>query len=65
MGKWLLSVLLVVLVCGVVAPHLSRRLRLGDLPGDVVLRVRGRRYSFPFTSTLIFSLLAYLLIRLF
>ncbi len=64
MGKWLLSVLIVVLVCGVVAPHLSSRLRVGALPGDVVVKLRGRRYSFPFASTLILSLLAYLLLRL-
>ena len=64
MGKWLLSVLIVVLVCGVVAPHLSSRLRMGSLPGDVVVKLRGRRYSFPFASTLILSLLAYLLLRL-
>ena len=64
MGKWLLSVALLVLVVGVVAPHISARLRLGSLPGDVTLRLRGRRYSFPFTSTIILSLLAYLLLRL-
>jgi len=65
MGKWLIAVVLVVLVCGVLAPHLSSRLRLGSLPGDLTVRLRGRRYVFPFTSTLILSLLAYLLLRLF
>lgn len=62
MLKWLLTVVAVVVVWGLLAPHL--KLRAGALPGDVALRFRGRRYLFPFTTTLILSLLASLLIRL-
>lgn len=64
MGKWLLALVLVVLICGIAAPHLFRRLRIGALPGDFTVRWRGRQYCFPFTSTFVLSLLAYLLLRL-
>jgi hypothetical protein len=61
--KWALALCLVVLVLGLLKPGLASRLRLGRLPGDVRFRLRGREYSFPFTSTLLISLLAMLLFR--
>ncbi len=65
MLKWALSLFLVVLLIGLFQPKLAARLRLGRLPGDVHFRLRGRDYTFPFTTTLLFSLLATLLFRLF
>lgn len=63
MMKWALALFLVVLLLGLLQPGLASRLRLGRLPGDVRFRLRGRDYLFPFTSTLLLSLLATLLLR--
>lgn len=57
MLKWLLTIAVVVIVLGVVAPGLRRREGLGRLPGDVSLRWRGRDYFFRFASTIVVSLL--------
>ncbi len=64
MLKWILTLAVAVFIWGVCAPHLARVWRLGRLPGDVVFRFRGRSYAFPFTSTLVLSLLIYLVARL-
>lgn len=61
--KWAITLLLVVLLLGLLQPGLASRLRLGRLPGDLQFRLRGRDYLFPFTSTLLLSLLATLLFR--
>jgi hypothetical protein len=63
MLKWALALGLVVLLLGLLQPRLASRLRLGRLPGDLHFRLRGREYLFPFTSTLLLSLLATLLFR--
>ncbi len=61
--KWLLTIVLVVAVIGGLQPLLARHLRLGRLPGDVTLQRGGRRWVLPFTSTVLMSLLAWLLLR--
>lgn len=61
MGKWLLTLLLTVVVVGIALPGLQARSRL---PGDVSINFKGRRYSFPFMSVLLLSLLAWALFRL-
>lgn len=63
MFKWLLTLFLVVAVIGICQPVLARRLRLGQLPGDLAFRFRGRPYLFPFATTLLLSALAWLLMR--
>lgn len=63
MLKWVLVVVVLVLVTGLFRPVLSRSLRLGRLPGDVHVRFRGRAYHFPFTSTVLLSLLAWAIVR--
>lgn len=65
MLKWLIAVVLAVLVLGILQPRLAAWLRLGRLPGDMRLRIRGREYAFPFASTLLLSLLLAALVRLF
>lgn len=62
--KWLLTLILAVVLLGLCAPALVRRFRLGRLPGDVVWRRGGREYVFPFTSTVLLSLLVAALSRL-
>lgn len=64
LAKWLLALAVTVVVAGVAAPRLMRWLRLGRLPGDVTLRLRGREYHLPFATTLVLSLLATALFRL-
>lgn len=63
MLKWLLVLAVTVVVAAVFMPRLTRWLRLARLPGDVSLRVRGRDYYLPFTSTILLSLLFALLMR--
>ncbi|MBA4741153.1 MAG: DUF2905 domain-containing protein [Azoarcus sp.] len=62
MLKWLIVILVIVLVTGMFRATLSRHLRLGRLPGDVHFNFRGRAYHFPFTSTLLLSAVAMLLL---
>lgn len=63
MLKWLLVVALLVLVTGLIRPGAARRLGLGRLPGDLAFRFRGREYHFPFATTALLSLLAWLILR--
>lgn len=63
MLKWLVVIVLIVLVTGLFRPGLARTLRLGHLPGDLHFRVRGRTFHFPFTTTILMSLVAWALLR--
>lgn len=65
MFKWLLVVALIVLVTGLMSPGVAQRLRFGRLPGDLRFKVRGREFHFPFTTTILLSLAAWALIRVF
>ena len=56
MVKWLVTVLLVLVVFAVVA----QRFGAWRLPGDFSVPVRGRIYYIPLASTLVFSLLVWL-----
>lgn len=64
MLKWIIALALATLVTGILHPELARRLPLGRLPGDVAVTIRQRTYHFPFTTTLLLSLLLSLLLRL-
>jgi len=61
--KWLLTLFVALLVLSAVAPGLNRA-GLGRLPGDLRIPLRGRIYYVPFTSTVVLSLLLYLLSRI-
>lgn len=63
MLKWFVVILLVVLLSGFLRPRAFGGFRLGRLPGDLSFRLRGRDYHFPLTSTVLLSLLAWLLLR--
>lgn len=63
MLKWFVVIVLVVVVTGLIQPGLAQRLRLGHLPGDVVLRLRGRNCRFPFATTLLLSAIAWMLLQ--
>ena len=64
MLKWILTLVIAIFLLGIVAPHLARFIRFGKLPGDMAVHFRGRTYSFPFASVIIFSLLLWLLSHL-
>lgn len=64
MLKWLIVLVAAVLLVGLLQPRLARLLRLGRLPGDLRLRLRGKDYVFPFASAVLLSLVAGLIGRL-
>jgi hypothetical protein len=61
--KWLLSLFVALAVLTAISPLLVR-LGLGRLPGDMKMRLKGRDYYLPFTTTLLLSLVLTLLARL-
>ena len=63
MLKWLLTLAIALVVLTALSPWLAKR-GLGRLPGDVVVRYKGRLYYLPFTTTLLLSLALTLLVRL-
>jgi hypothetical protein len=63
MLKWLIALFVTVSIASVVMPRLTTWLKLGRLPGDVHFRWRNRVYDLPFTSALLLSLLAGLILR--
>jgi hypothetical protein len=62
MVKWLVTLFLALVILSAATP-LLRRFRLGRLPGDFQVPVRGRVYYIPFGSTLLLSLLVWLVGR--
>ena len=58
--KWLLTVLIVLVVFSVAA----QRLRTWRIPGDFTIPMRGRMYYIPVGSTLLFSLLVWLVSKI-
>jgi hypothetical protein len=63
MIKWLLTILLSLAVLAAATPWLQR-LGVGRLPGDLKFSVRGREVFVPFTSTVLFCLVAWAIGRL-
>jgi len=63
MIKWLLTILIALAVLAAATPWLAR-LGVGRLPGDLRFSVRGRAYSIPLASTVLFCLLALLIGKL-
>ncbi|MBA2414151.1 MAG: DUF2905 domain-containing protein [Pseudomonadota bacterium] len=61
--KWLLTTFIALLVLTALQPWLSK-FGIGRLPGDLRFTRNGRHYVFPFTSTIILSLLLMLIVRL-
>ena len=57
--KWLVTVVVVLVVLSV----LAQRYRAWRVPGDFNVPVRGRMYYIPLGSTLLFSLLVWLIAK--
>lgn len=61
--KWLLTTFIALLVLTALQPWLAK-FGIGRLPGDVRFTRKGREYVFPFTSTVVLSLLLMILVQL-
>ncbi len=64
MLKWILTLVVAIFLLGIVSPHIARFIRFGQLPGDMKFRFRGRLYSIPLTTTLLMSLMLWLITRI-
>jgi hypothetical protein len=64
MLKWILTLVLAIFLLGIISPHLARFIRFGRLPGDMIVRFRGRTYAFPVASVLLCSFLLWLVARI-
>jgi hypothetical protein len=64
MLKWLLTITIVVILLGLLTPRLRQGPAARRLPGDIAVRWRGRDYFFPFTTTILLSLLFFAISRL-
>lgn len=64
MLKWIVTLVVAIFLLGMIGPHLARFIRFGRLPGDFVVRFRGRDYTFPVTTTILLSGLLWLLSRI-
>ena len=61
--KWLITTFVALVVLTALQPWLAK-LGIGRLPGDVRFKRNGREYVFPFTSTIVLSLLLMLIAQL-
>ena len=57
MFRWMLVIFLALVLISWVAPWLQK-IGFGKLPGDFRFKLFGRDWFLPFTSTVIFSLIA-------
>jgi hypothetical protein len=62
MFRWLIIIFLVLLVFSSALPWLEK-LGIGRIPGDVRFRLFGREIFLPFASTILISVVAFLLSR--
>lgn len=63
MGRWLVTVGVLLVVVGLAWPWLSK-LPLGRLPGDIVVEREHSRFYFPWVSCLVVSAVASLVLWL-
>jgi hypothetical protein len=61
--RWLLTLFIALAVLTALQPWL-RKLGIGRLPGDLSFRIGGREYSFPFASTVLMTVLLFLVGKL-
>lgn len=57
MIRWVLTIFLALIVFSATLPWLEK-LGIGRLPGDVRFTLFGRKFSLPFASTLLLSMIA-------
>jgi Protein of unknown function (DUF2905) len=61
MLKWVLASILLMLF--LVRTPVAKKLRLGDLPGDVRIQIKRFKLHLPFTSTLLVAVMLFFLSR--
>ncbi|MBB1631254.1 MULTISPECIES: DUF2905 domain-containing protein [Cupriavidus] len=64
MLRWTLTIFLAVIVLSAALPWLQK-LGLGRLPGDLRFRLFGREFVLPFASTVLLSMVALVIGKLF
>jgi hypothetical protein len=64
MFRWLIIIFLVLLVFSSALPWLEK-LGIGRMPGDVRFRLFGREIFLPFASTILISVVVFLIGRFF
>lgn len=64
MFRWFLVIFLAVIVLSAALPWLEK-LGIGKLPGDIRFRLFGKTVFLPFASTMLLSLIVFLVVRLF
>ena len=62
MFRWLLTIFLVLVVFGSLLPWLEK-LGVGRLPGDLRFSIFGKTFFLPFASTILLSLVVFLIAR--
>lgn len=63
MIRWVLVIFFAVIIFSALLPWLEK-LGIGKLPGDVRFKLFGRIFLLPFASTILISLIAFLLARI-
>jgi hypothetical protein len=61
--RWIVVIFLSVIVFSTLLPWLEK-LGIGRLPGDLRFRLFGRIFSLPFASTILISVVVFLLAKL-
>lgn len=64
MFRWLLTIFLAMIVFSAMLPWLEK-LGVGRLPGDVRFTLFGKKILLPFASTILFSMVVFLIGRMF
>jgi len=64
MFRWFLVIFLAVIVLSAALPWLEK-LGIGKLPGDVRFRLFGKTFFLPFASTVLLSVIVFLVVRFF
>jgi len=64
MFRWFLVIFLAVIVLSAALPWLEK-LGIGKLPGDLRFRLFGRTFFLPFASTVLLSVIVFLVVRFF
>jgi hypothetical protein len=62
MIRWVVVIFIAVIVFSTLLPWLEK-LGIGRLPGDLRFKLFGRVFSLPFASTILISLVVFLLAR--
>lgn len=63
MFRWLLTIFLALMIFSAMLPWLEK-LGIGRLPGDVRFSIFGMKVFLPFASTVLVSLVAFLIARI-